>query len=151
MNRTGIVCVSLAVALTIVGGLAWADIEGSKHDFSDEAWTEGDPCAACHAPDRDEPPEGAPLWNSAADLTRRPSSKASGDLYAPKSPASFAGGSKNGAIRLHASPAPGSTPLAVADIETAATRAARKPTIPPADGQVPSISSKHRFGLIRIP
>ena len=71
MNKTVIVCVSLVFVLTIVGGLAWAEIKGSKHDFSDEEWTGGDPCAACHAPDRDEAPEGAPLWDLEADLSRK--------------------------------------------------------------------------------
>ena len=70
MNRTGIVCVSLVFALTIIGGLAWAGIEGSKHDFSNEALTEGDPCAACHLPDRAEPPKTPPLWDPNADLRR---------------------------------------------------------------------------------
>jgi predicted CXXCH cytochrome family protein len=56
--------------LAIVGGLAWAGIEGSKHDFSNEAWSEGETCAACHSPHRAEAPKAAPLWDPNADLTR---------------------------------------------------------------------------------
>ncbi len=71
MNRVGIVCTALILALTVVGGLAWAGIEGSKHDFTSEAWTEGDPCAACHGVHSDEVPATPPLWDPDVDLSRR--------------------------------------------------------------------------------
>ena len=44
-------------------------LEGSKHDFSNEAWTAGDMCVACHAPKSDLPAE-APLWNPSAGFNR---------------------------------------------------------------------------------
>lgn len=70
MNRAKVVCVSVAFTLAIIGGLALAGIEGSKHDFSNEAWTEGDPCAACHLSKPAEPPKTPPLWDPRADLRR---------------------------------------------------------------------------------
>jgi predicted CXXCH cytochrome family protein len=70
MNRTGIICVSLAVVLVTVTGWAWAGLEGSKHDLSHEEWSDGDLCGACHMPHRTEPPKAAPLWDPNADLTR---------------------------------------------------------------------------------
>ncbi len=56
--------------VTIVGGWAWGGIEGSKHDFSNAAWSGGDACIACHAAERDQPPAAAPLWDEDADLNR---------------------------------------------------------------------------------
>lgn len=60
-----------AVVATCVAGLAWAGIEGSKHDFTDKDWSGGDACGACHSPHRSAPPDAAPLWDPDADLTRR--------------------------------------------------------------------------------
>jgi len=61
---------SLAAA-AIWGAYALGGIEGSKHDFTSKDWSGGDLCAACHTPHRHEPPRAAPLWQPAADLTRR--------------------------------------------------------------------------------
>ena len=71
MKRSSIFCTSLAAAGVLVGGLAWGEIEGSKHDFSREEWSGGDTCGACHTPHRSTPPKAAPLWNPTADLSRR--------------------------------------------------------------------------------
>lgn len=54
----------------ICAGLAWGGLEGSKHDFSGEGWTQGDSCAVCHTPHREEAPTVAPLWDPNADLNR---------------------------------------------------------------------------------
>ena len=59
-----------AVGSAMLAGWAWGGIEGSKHDFSREAWSGGDECAACHTPQSNEPPTVAPLWDSNADLAR---------------------------------------------------------------------------------
>ena len=59
------------VTLTVVGGFALAGIEGSKHDFSNAEWADGDPCAACHGVKSEDLPTIAPLWDPDADLTRR--------------------------------------------------------------------------------
>ena len=53
----------------VLAGLAWAQIEGSKHDFSNREWSGDDACGACHATQSD-PPKAAPLWNPGADLNR---------------------------------------------------------------------------------
>jgi len=71
MKRARIFPFSVLFALTVVGGWAWGGIEGSKHDFSNQAWSGGDACGACHVPHREEAPKAAPLWDSGADLTRR--------------------------------------------------------------------------------
>ena len=71
MKRMYIAGLSLALTLVLAGGWAWADLEGSKHDFSDAAWSGGDRCVACHSPDQAEVPTTAPLWDPNADLTRR--------------------------------------------------------------------------------
>jgi len=47
-----------------------AGLEGSKHDFSNEAWSGGDLCVACHGRAHEEPPAEAPLWNPSADFNR---------------------------------------------------------------------------------
>ncbi len=70
MKNTTIPGVYLAIVFTIVGGLAWGGIEGSKHDFSNKAWSADDTCGACHSPHRTQPPKAAPLWDPNADLTR---------------------------------------------------------------------------------
>ncbi len=46
-------------------------LEGSKHDFSGEAWTGGDSCIACHGRKPEEFPTEAPLWNPAAEFNRK--------------------------------------------------------------------------------
>lgn len=65
-RRTG--GIMLAASL-LAGGLAWAGIEGSKHDFSKEEWSDGDTCGVCHGTES-EPPTAAPLWDQNADLNR---------------------------------------------------------------------------------
>jgi predicted CXXCH cytochrome family protein len=61
---------SLGAAL-MLAGLARGGIEGSKHDFSQKAWSKDDSCGACHTPQRVETPDVKPLWNPGADLTKR--------------------------------------------------------------------------------
>ncbi len=70
MKRSAIVGGVLAVVLTVVGGWAFADLKGSRHDFSTAAWEGFDKCGACHTPEGEEP-SVPPLWDSRADLTRR--------------------------------------------------------------------------------
>lgn len=66
-----VVGLSVALTLTLAGGLALADLAGSKHDFSAAEWADGDRCIACHAEDRREPPKTPPLWDPDADLSRK--------------------------------------------------------------------------------
>lgn len=51
----------IAAAMTWANG-ALASIEGSAHDFSDEAWSTNDICGPCHTP-HNAFTGGAPLWN----------------------------------------------------------------------------------------
>jgi len=62
--------VTIVIALALAGGWAWGGIDGSKHDFSNEAWAGGDMCGACHTPHRDQTPTATPLWDPKADLSR---------------------------------------------------------------------------------
>ena len=71
MSRFGMVALLLVLTLTVVGGWAWAGLEGSKHDFSNAAWFDGDRCSACHAPEHEEPAKAPPLWDTKADPARR--------------------------------------------------------------------------------
>lgn len=71
MKTTALLLLCATMIFGVVGGLALADIEGSKHDFSNKDWAEGDSCGVCHAPHREEPPKAAPLWDPNADLSRR--------------------------------------------------------------------------------
>jgi len=62
---------AIATSVSVLcAGLAWGGIEGSKHDFSSEKWSNGDSCGACHTPHHEEAPTAAPLWNPQADLNR---------------------------------------------------------------------------------
>ena len=70
MNRTKIISAVAVVTVTILGGWALGGIEGSKHDFSNEAWSGGNPCSVCHAAQSEEPAAEAPLWDENADLNR---------------------------------------------------------------------------------
>ncbi len=70
MTRTRVTSVAVVLVLAILGGWAWGDVKGSKHDFSNAEWAGGDGCSACHGPQRSEPPEAAPLWDAKADLNR---------------------------------------------------------------------------------
>ncbi|MCB9849757.1 MAG: cytochrome c3 family protein [Phycisphaerales bacterium] len=58
-------------ALLLIAGIATAGIKGSKHDFSNAAWSKDDNCGACHTPHQETPPKQGPLWNPNADLSRR--------------------------------------------------------------------------------
>lgn len=70
MNRIRIVGLITITSVAVLGGWAWGGIEGSKHDFSNEAWSGGNPCSVCHAAESDEPAAAAPLWDASADLNR---------------------------------------------------------------------------------
>ncbi len=78
---------ALLVVTLFVGftGLALAEIEGSKHDFADAAWSGGDRCGACHVPHKSQDPTAAPLWNTNADLSERFGAAA---IRGPESPGS---------------------------------------------------------------
>ncbi|MFQ5461687.1 MAG: cytochrome c3 family protein [Phycisphaerae bacterium] len=70
MNRGNVFWLAAVASMTLFGGIVWAGIEGSKHDFSKKGWSGGDTCSACHSPHRTVPPKVAPLWNPNADLSR---------------------------------------------------------------------------------
>ena len=70
MNKNKKVAAGILLAILTIAGLAWAGVEGSKHDFSHKAWTKGDTCSACHTPHTSNPPKAAPLWDANADLSR---------------------------------------------------------------------------------
>lgn len=70
MKRNTLLSLAAALAAASLGGLAWAGLEGSKHDFSKQPWSGGETCGVCHTPHRDELPKAAPLWDPAADLSR---------------------------------------------------------------------------------
>ena len=70
MSQNKKAAVGVALAALMITGLTWAGVEGSKHDFSNKAWTTGDTCSACHTPHTSNPPKAAPLWDPNADLTR---------------------------------------------------------------------------------
>lgn len=63
--------VGMLLGPVLAAGWAWAGVEGSKHDFSHEAWSKDDQCGACHTPHRDKAPKAAPLWDPGADLAKR--------------------------------------------------------------------------------
>jgi predicted CXXCH cytochrome family protein len=71
MKRVLTIGISILALATAVGAWAAASIEGSKHDFSNKDWADGETCGACHTPHRKEPPKAAPLWNPNADLKRK--------------------------------------------------------------------------------
>ena len=50
MSQNKKAAVGVALAALMITGLTWAGVEGSKHDFSNKAWTTGDTCSACHTP-----------------------------------------------------------------------------------------------------
>ena len=71
MKRTSIIGGMLLAAVAITTPWAPADIEGSKHDFSEQEPFKDDLCGACHVPHPEGPAERAPLWEPQADLNRR--------------------------------------------------------------------------------
>ena len=82
MKRASITAVGVVFLCVGLCGWAWAEFEGSKHDFSSEEWTGGDACSACHGPDRTDPPPAAPLWDATADLNRVFGTPLSGEAQA---------------------------------------------------------------------
>lgn len=54
----------------LLTGLAVAGLEGSKHDFSSDEWSDDDKCGACHVPHRSADEAEKPLWDDQADLNR---------------------------------------------------------------------------------
>jgi predicted CXXCH cytochrome family protein len=68
--RLRIVAVIMIGSLPVLAGWALGGIEGSKHDFSHEDWSGGNPCSVCHVAENGEPPAEAPLWDADADLNR---------------------------------------------------------------------------------
>ncbi len=70
MKQFKMMALWLAVVIALAGQWARGGVEGSKHDFSNEAWSGGDRCGVCHTPHRHLAPKSAPLWNRGADLTR---------------------------------------------------------------------------------
>ena len=61
---------SLALMLTVGAGSAQDGLEGTKHDFSNQDWFDGDACGVCHTPQSSGPPAVVPLWNPRADVTK---------------------------------------------------------------------------------
>ncbi|UCE62295.1 MAG: cytochrome c3 family protein [Phycisphaerales bacterium] len=70
MKHTGVASLALVFVLCVAGGWAWAEIEGSKHDFSKQEWSGGDKCGVCHAPHKVMPPTTGPEWDPKADVQR---------------------------------------------------------------------------------
>ena len=70
MNRMHQLTGAIVSTVFLAGGLAVAEIKGSKHDFSRQEWSKGDLCAACHSPHSETAPAVGPLWNPDADLNR---------------------------------------------------------------------------------
>lgn len=70
MRLSAILLSTIVLSLALVRGWASDGIEGSKHDFSNEKWTGGDACIACHTPESEQPAATAPLWDPSADLNR---------------------------------------------------------------------------------
>ncbi len=80
MKRAGAVIVASLGLLS--SSVAWADIKGSMHDFSSQAWTGGQVCEVCHTPHNTRAAQ-MPLWNHGAttatfNLYSSPTLKASG-------------------------------------------------------------------------
>jgi predicted CXXCH cytochrome family protein len=55
----------LVLPIALAGGMAWADLSGSKHDFSSRAWSGAQLCAVCHTPHNSQTAV-VPLWNHGA-------------------------------------------------------------------------------------
>ena len=70
MKRT-VILGGVVVVTTVICGWAFADLKGSKHDFSTPAWSEFDKCGVCHTAKTEKAPTVPPLWNTRADLTWR--------------------------------------------------------------------------------
>lgn len=51
--------------IILPGRIAWADLNGSAHDFSSKAWSGGQVCAICHTPHNSQTAV-VPLWNHGA-------------------------------------------------------------------------------------
>lgn len=70
MKRTMIIAGLTLPGALVLCGLAWAGVEGSKHDLSNPEAGRDDVCGSCHVPHRPEPPTEKPAWDPNADLTR---------------------------------------------------------------------------------
>jgi predicted CXXCH cytochrome family protein len=71
MKRLHVFAVIAGLSGILLAGIALGDLTGSKHDFSNKAWSEGDKCGACHTPHNTVAPKVAPAWEPNADLNRR--------------------------------------------------------------------------------
>lgn len=71
MKRHRLLIALATVTGAALAGIALADLTGSKHDFSNQAWSEGDKCGACHTPHNTVAPKSTPAWEPNADLNRR--------------------------------------------------------------------------------
>lgn len=65
MRTSPKILVLLAVAMLVTSPSGFAQISGTQHDFSADAWnTTGEICVTCHAPHNNLPSvTGAPMWN----------------------------------------------------------------------------------------
>ncbi len=64
MYRVTLFTIALVGASALAIGNSMADISGSAHDFSGDAWSSGRICLPCHTPhNADTTVAGAPLWN----------------------------------------------------------------------------------------
>jgi len=65
MRRLNRILGTTAVIVALVGlpVVALADISGTAHDFSDQSWSSGETCVACHTPHDADTSLEAPLWN----------------------------------------------------------------------------------------
>ena len=55
----------LVLLIILSGRVAWADLNGSAHNFSSKAWSGGQICAICHTPHNAQTAV-VPLWNHGA-------------------------------------------------------------------------------------
>ena len=55
----------LVLLIILSGRIAWADLNGSAHDFSSKAWSGGQICTICHTPHNSQTAV-VPLWNHGA-------------------------------------------------------------------------------------
>ena len=55
----------LVLLIILSGRVAWADLNGSAHNFSSKAWSGGQMCAICHTPHNSQTAV-VPLWNHGA-------------------------------------------------------------------------------------
>lgn len=68
MNNTRRLAIASLLLAILATGIARADIKGSAHDFSRQAWSAGQLCLVCHTP-HDGKTSVVPLWNRATTTT----------------------------------------------------------------------------------